>query len=145
MKKLFFLLSMAFAGMQNVNAQTSEIYGSYSVVTLTSNASMNGSVKVSGDGSGLSLGCNHLSPFINDNFYLVVGGKLSYMWSKDDGYTENIFRLKVPASIKLRVYNHANDKNAIEPYAGINASMYMIHSFFSRTEEMTLLFGKQDS
>ena len=95
MKKLFFLLSMTFAGMQSANAQTSEIFASLSGVSATSSETNNGAkVSVSDSYSALSLGCNHLSPFINDNFYLVIGGKLSYIWDKEDNVTEHILRKK---------------------------------------------------
>ncbi len=128
MKKLFFLLSMAFVGMQNVNAQKSEIFGSFSAVTYKTNIGFNSPIKESYNLSGLSLGYNSLRPFIDDRFYLVVGGKLSYIWNKEDRSTENIFRIKVPASIKLKLYNHAKgDANAVEPYAGLNASAFMVH------------------
>lgn len=126
MKKLFFLLSMAFGYVLNANAQTSEIFASLSGVSATASETNNGAkVSVSDSYSALSLGCNHLSPFINDNFYLVIGGKLSYIWDKEDNVTEHILRIKVPASLKLKV---SGNGFALEPYAGLNASVFMIHT-----------------
>ncbi len=101
MKKILFIMSMAFAGMQNAVAQTSEIFASYSSVNATASR-MLGDVKLSESDSysALSLGYNSLRPCLNDNFYFVIGGKFSYIWDKGDNYTENIYRIKVPVSLK---------------------------------------------
>jgi NifB/MoaA-like Fe-S oxidoreductase len=42
MKKLFMVLSLAFAGLTNANAQSNELYINYSPVTLTTKASVPG-------------------------------------------------------------------------------------------------------
>lgn len=127
MKRVFIILSITFACVQKANAQAAEIFASYSSLFATSSETVNGTkISVSDNNYGLSLGYNSLNPCFNDNCYFVIGGKLSYIWDKENNYTENILRLKVPVSLKCKV--SIGNGVALEPYAGLNGSMYMVHT-----------------
>lgn len=128
MKKLFMVLSLAFAGLTNANAQSNELYINYSPVTLTTKASVPGArndLSVSGKGNSVSAGYNYLSKK-NNMVYLVFGGKLSYLWDEENGLKEKCVRCQFPLNLKLSL-ELANSLK-IEPYAGFNGSYFISYN-----------------